>query len=274
MAQRSYRNRGSLLWDFYVNFVASRALFLSIFKRYERRVLRAAKDRAVDRNELVLPPQELWTLFHSGRLEHLRDRRLEPMRDLAQRIFGEQGDEGLLDAYCGHIYHEVSILTEEHESVGRFVRHHDPRRYRDLFREVSGYYPTRLRRVRRFFTYAMKRVTELLPKWSDERVVVRSAYLFGERYSRRAYGRGKVALYQRMYPTGGEIRGFYVAAQSFYDSGFLEEASEALSEADRMAQRLASERELMSDERQAVEAIRALEASLHGADSAPVASGG
>ena len=47
---------------------------------------------------------------------------------------------------------------------------HTPRRYRTLFEEVSGYYPLRLNRVMRFFRAAMKRIDELLPDWSDERV--------------------------------------------------------------------------------------------------------
>lgn len=228
MAARIYRNRGSILWDFTTHFIAARSLFLSIYRRYERRVIRSASDRGVDRTVLVLPPQELWKLFHLGRLQRLRDDRLAPMRTLSDRIFGEQGDEGLMDAYCRHIYHELAILVEEHQSVGRFVLQHDPRRYRELFNEVSGYYPMRLRRVRRFFQQAMRRLNELLPQWAEERVMIRCAYLFGARQSRRAYGRGREALLQRMYPEGGEILGYLTVGQSFQESGFLDRAEEAL----------------------------------------------
>jgi hypothetical protein len=228
MAARIYRNRGSVLWDFTAHFIAARSQFLSIYRRYERRVIRSASDRGVDRTVLVLPPQELWKLFHLGRLQSLRDDRLAPMRALADRIFGEQGDEGLMDAYCRHIFHEVAILVEEHQSVGRFVLQHDPRRYRELFNEVSGYYPMRLRRVRRFFQQAMRRLNELLPEWAEERVMIRCAYLFGERQSRRAYGRGREALLQRMFPEGGEILGYLSVGRSFQESGFLDRARDAL----------------------------------------------
>lgn len=223
--------RGALIWEFLTTFVAARRTFLSIHRRYERRVLRAARERGVPRTELRLPPKELWTLFSQRRLESLRDDRLAPLRDLTQQIFGPAGDSGLMDAYCGHIYHEISILSEEHRSVGRFVRHHDPRRYRSLFEEVSGYYPLRLNRVQRFFRSAMKRLDELLPGWSRERVLVRSAYLFGDSLAQRAYGSGREALYVRMYLNGGVIRGYLEAGRSFIDAGFAEYGRDALSHA-------------------------------------------
>jgi len=231
MAGGEITRRGAQIWDFVATFIAARRVFLAIYRRYERRVLQQARERGVPRSELKLPPQQLWQLFHLERIERLRDMRLKPLRDLASEIFGPGGDEGLMDAYCGHIYHEISILSEEHRSVGRFVRQHDPRRYRALFEEVSGYYPLRLGRVLRFFRAAMKRLDELLPRWSDERIVVRSAFLFGERLSRRAWREGREALYVRMYPNGGVIRGYLEAGRSFFDSGFTEYARQGLSEA-------------------------------------------
>ncbi len=251
--------RGALIWDFLTTFVAARRTFLAVYRRYERRVLAQARSRDVPRTQLKLPPQELWTLFHLDRLESLRDKRLAPLRDLATEIFGAAGDEGLMDAYCGHIYHEISILSEEHRSVGRFVRHHDPRRYRALFDEVSGYYPLRLNRVLRFFRAAMKRLDELLPRWSRERIVVRSAYLFGDRLSRRAWSDGREALYIRMYPNGGVVRGYLEAGRSFLDSGFTDHARLALGHAlcawegaDELVQQRPGERRALEEVREAM----------------------
>lgn len=249
---------GALLWDFLDTFIKGRAGFLSIQRRYDRRVLEAARQRGVDRTELKLPPDRLYRLFHLQRLELLRDRRLEPLRRMAPRIFGEEGDVGLMDVYCGHIFHEVSILSREHRSVGRFVRRKDPRRYRALFDEVSGYYPERLRRVKRFFALAMKRLDELLPGWAGERVIVRSVYLFGNELAQRAWGHGRAAFYKRMYPDGGEIRGYAIAAQSFADSGFTGHARGAISEAKAAASRVRARRTLTKTERSSLDAAKAL----------------
>jgi hypothetical protein len=251
-------NRGALQWDFLTTFVAARRAFLAIYRRYERRVLAAAKEGGVNRADLQLPPQQLWKLFHRRRLVQLRDGRLAALRRLAGEIFGVDGDEGLMDAYCGHIFHEISILSEEHRSVGRFVRHHDPRRYRALFEEVSGYYPVRLNRVQRLFRSAMKRLDELLPRWSRDRVFVRSMYLSGNELAKRAYGTGLEAFYFRMYPNGGLIRGYLEAGRSFYNSGFQERARVALGRALEAFEEAEKERELRPGERRAVEEVREL----------------
>lgn len=218
---------GAALWDFLATFVAARAAFRSIWRRYERRVVGAAERRNVPREKLVLPPALLARLFDLDQLQALRDRYLDPLREQAEAIFGERGDEGLLDAYCGHGYHELAILCEEHRSVGRFIRIHDPARYRELFAEVGRYYPTRLKRIRRFFRLGMARLEELLPTWSRHRVVVRSAYLFGEALARSAWREGLEGLYARMYPQGRAAKGWLEAARSFHAAGFDHEARQA-----------------------------------------------
>jgi hypothetical protein len=194
-------------------------------------VLAAAAKRNVARENLVLPPASLWRRVDLDRLEALRDQYLEPLRRQAHTIFGERGDEGLMDAFCGHVYHELAILCEEHRSVGRFVTLHDPERYRELFQEVSGYYPTRLKRIRRFFEKGMGRLEEMLPGWGRHRVVVRSAYLFGERIARSAWREGLDGLYARMYPKDRAAEGYLEAARSFHAAGFDLEAREAVGRA-------------------------------------------
>ena len=222
---------GAPLWDFFARFVEARHAFRLVRRRYERRVLAAAAARSVARENLVLPPAELWELFDLEQLVDLRDRYSGPLRRQADAIFGERGDEGLLDAFCGHVYHELAILCEEHRSVGRFVRLHDPERYRELFQEVSGYYPTRLKRIHRFFDKGLERLEELLPGWSRHRVVVRSACLFGERLGRWAWREGRAGLYARMYPQGRAAKGLLEAARSFHAAGFDERAAEFAAEA-------------------------------------------
>lgn len=222
---------GARLWDLLTTYVAARSAFREVWRRYERRVVSAARRRNVRREDLVLPPRLLARLFDLGELERLRDRLLAPLRAQLLAVFGPGGDEGLLDTYGGHVFHEISILCEEHKSVGRFTGVHDPARYRELFTEVGAYYPKRLRRVRRFLRLGMARLTELLPTWGRYRVVVRSAYLFGEELARSAWNEGLEGLYARMYPQGRATRGLLEAARSFHAAGFDAEARAALGRA-------------------------------------------
>lgn len=249
---------GAALWDFLRSFIAARRIFLAIYRRYEERVLSSALEQKARREHLVLPPSGLFELFNLRRLTFLCEVRLKPLRDMAERIFGAREDEELLDVYCSHIYHELSILTEEHRSVGRFVRIKDRRRYRQLFEEVSGSYPTRLKRIRRLFTGGLRRIEVLLPKWAEHRVIVRSVYLFGDRLSLHAYGKGLSALYGRMYPEGGEIAGYLDAARSFVGSGFVMRAREAAQSGVEVAERLGARRPLDRAEAHSAREVRAL----------------
>ncbi len=237
--------------------MAARRTFLSIYRRYERRVTSRAKALGMPRENLVLSPSDLYQLFNMRRLTFLKETRLKPLRALAHRLFAA-GDGELLDLYCSHIYHELSILHEEHRSVGRFVHIKDRRRYRKLYEEVSGYYPRRLKRIRRLFTGSVKRIENLLPKWAEHRVIKRSMYLFGDKLAKHAGEPGLAALYVRMYPAGGEIEGYLEASRSFVESGFVTRAREAVQEGVDASDRLRARRPLTPVEEQAVADVRAL----------------
>ncbi len=227
---------GGLVWDFLTAFFTSRRLFLRIFDRYEKRVLSFAGAVGVHRDDLVLPPADLARLFYPRRLQHLRDQRLAALRARAHALFREAGVVEPLDTVCSHVFHEVSILLEEHLSVVRFQHLSDPKRYEQAFAEVRGYYPLRLRRIRRLFADGLRRIEALCPTWAQDRVVVRSVWLFGERILRDVYEEGaREGLYARMYPEGRAAEGFLVAGKSFLGAGFRAEAEEALSQAVRAA---------------------------------------
>lgn len=253
---------GALLWDFLVSFVGARHAFQAIFDRYEERVLSASRRLGVSREALELPPKQLFELFHLRRLRFLKEVRLRTLRDLAERIFAEGEHEELLDVYCNHIYGELSILAEEHRSVGRFVRIYDRRRYRQLFEEVSGYYPARLRRIRWLFTGGLRRIEILLPQWAQHRAIIRGVYLFGDRLAHLAYGRDVGAIYGRMYPRGGEIAGFLAAARSFLGSGFMIRAREAAARGAEAVEGLRERRRLERDEQVVADEVVQLLARL------------
>jgi hypothetical protein len=246
---------GPLVWDFLTAFFASRRGFTSVFARYEARVLRFARDAGVHRDDLVVGPAELATLFYPRRLRHLRDRRFGPLRALAHALFRESGIAEPLDTICSHAFHELSILMEEHESVVRFQHLSDPRRYEQMFEEVRGYYPLRLRRIRRLLSDGLRRIEELLPAWAHDRVVVRSVYLFGERMLKGAYEEGLPRLYAHLHPKGGAAEGYLEAARSFAASRFVDEAREAARRAVEAARAARGGRRLGTEARRILESL-------------------
>jgi hypothetical protein len=260
---------GALLWDFLVSFVSARRTFVGIHQRYEARVRDASRRMGVGREALVLPPRELFELFDLRRLKFLKEQRLRGLRDLAEQVFAESEDEVLLDVYCSHIYHELSILAEEHRSVGRFLRIRDHRRYRQLFDEVSGYYPKRLQRIRRLFTGGLRRIENVLPTWVEHREIVRGVYLFGDRLARLAYDKDISALYRRMYPNGGDVLGYLAAARSFAGSSFMILAREAAQCSVDAGERLLGRRHLERAEEHALEEARDFLVRLDGEAGVP-----
>ena len=73
-----------------------------------------------------------------------------------------------------------------------------------------------------------------------DRVVVRSAYLFGGRIARGVWEEEAPpleSLYARMYPAGGAAQGYLEAGRSFLASGFAPEAEAALGSAVRAGKR-------------------------------------
>ncbi|MHC5052901.1 MAG: hypothetical protein ACYTGK_20115, partial [Planctomycetota bacterium] len=132
------------------------------------------------------------------------------------------------DSKVSRIYHELSILKEEHLSVRDFPRGGGgSREFARLFREVSEYYPQRLRRVRDLFARATQRLEELLPRFSADAIVLRSAYLFRNDLWPDNPGLGLGRFLNKMFPAEGVAHGFLQIARSFFRAGFFDNAMES-----------------------------------------------
>lgn len=230
-------NRHELKWQLIRSFFRSRSRFLRLFDRYERLVLGFAEELKTHRARLKLPADELLTLLDFKSLEELRDGELRTVKQIAHELFRGPDATDRFDHFVSTIYHELSILKEEHYTLKEDYVRLDQREYDRFFREVAEFYPKRLRHTRNLFGKALRRLEELLPSINTEQILVRSLFLFGEELLAGQYPRGLVGLYRRMYPEGGDIEGYAVAARSFAESGFEVEAAEAFRLAERAARR-------------------------------------
>src|SRR5574337_1272782 len=110
---RTDERRWLLLRTFYQSYRS----FHALLDQYERRVQSFAKKYAADRKELKLTPDALATLLDPHALAALRDGDLALLRETSHGIFrnGEVPDR--FDGHVSSIYHEVSLLKEEHWTV-------------------------------------------------------------------------------------------------------------------------------------------------------------
>lgn len=220
---RPDERRWLLLRTFYNSFRS----FHALLGQYERRVLAFAERDGVDRRELKLPPEELGTLLDPLALTALRDGDLAVLRECSHRLFRTAAAADPFDMHVASIYHEVSLLKEEHWTIREEGMSADATEYERYYREVNVYYPKRLRHVRNLYGRARKRLEVLLPSMGRSQVIVRSVFLFGDRLVRDIYRHGVADLYRHMYPEGGALRGYATAAKSFLDAGFGAEAVSA-----------------------------------------------
>lgn len=218
-------------WKLLKRFFRSRASFLSIFNSYEERVVSFSEEFATDRSRLKLPADQLQSLLDFKSLEQLRDRDILRLKETAHELFRASDSTDRLDHYISNIYHEISILKEEHYTLKEDFVRMDKKEYDRFFREVAEFYPKRLRHVKNLYQKALSRLEELLPDMANERIVVRSLYLFGEKLLGKSYRGGLRSLYNHMYPDLGDVGGYAVAGRSFLESGFTEEALQAFREA-------------------------------------------
>lgn len=231
------KNRHELKWQLFRSFFRSRAAFLTIFNRYEQRVLEFAGRHKTDRTRLKLGADDLQTLLDFRSLEEIRDGEILVLKETAHELFRVSDSTDRFDHCVSNIYHEISILKEEHYTLKEDFVRMEKREYDRFFREVAEFYPKRLRHVKNLYGQALRRLEELLPGMAHEKILIRSIYLFGEELLRDTYPRGLDGLYRKMYLEGGEVEGYAVVADSFLEAGFEEEALTAYRRAERASER-------------------------------------
>jgi hypothetical protein len=223
--------RQELLWQLFRSFFRSRTAFLTLFERYEARVLEFAEDLSIDRTRLRVSADDLLTLLDFKSLEELRDREILTLKQTAHVLFRGPDETDLFDHHVSNIYHELSILKEEHYTLKEDFLRLDQKEYDRFFREVAEFYPKRLRHIKNLYGKALRRLEALLPDMAGERVLIRSIFIFGDGLLQDSYRGGLSALYRKMYPGLGAPKAYVEVGESFLESGFEAEALAAFRKA-------------------------------------------
>jgi len=227
----------NLLWETVAKFFAAKKSFRAQNDNYEHLVKSYAKRQSVDRRRLQLGTREVAGLLDFKSIEELRNHHLRELKRLSHEMFRTEEITDLFDKYVSDIYHEISILKEEHYTVLTYASAYEEGQQGDLterdkiLEEVHEFFPRKMEQVDGLFRKAQARLEELLPEYGQDRVFVRSMFLFGEKLFADVYKGGLTDFYQRVYPQGGAAEGYLTAGRSLHESGFDEQASEALKKA-------------------------------------------
>ena len=222
------------IWDLIDAFYNARALFMDIYEAYEDGVLQHAKERGIDREELRLDAKGISALLDMKTLSDLRDNHLLPLKEISHDLFRSDDATDLFDRYVHDAFHEISILKEEHLKVYSFAPENahleEEEEYQAIMDEVHQLFPHKVHHVHALFGKAKGRLEQILPAFGEDRVLVRSLFLFGDELLGNVYEGGLAGFYKYLYPEHGAVEGYCRVGKSFLASGFLEKAREAFEE--------------------------------------------
>ncbi len=242
MSNRTFAESGSGdIWRILERFYRSRFHFLRIYDRYEELVAGYVEQLGIPREQIRLQPQELSQLLSYKELEVLRDEFLQPLKDACHALFRTRDTTEFLDRVVNDIFHELSILKEEHYNVLTYeaesresnadsgLDEDDSSRSGEIVREqqavldeVHDVFPQKVHRLHHLFEVALQRFEAILPNYSDNQVLIRSLFLHRDRFVSQAYERGLVDFYELMYGEKRIFEGYKMVGDSFYRSGFYE----------------------------------------------------
>ncbi len=221
---------GHTIWMIVQLFYRSRLVSNGVFETYEQKVLDYSRKVGIHRNDLRLKPAELGGLLDFKNLERLRDGYIWELKELSHLVFRGQDSTDLFDRYVSDIFHEISILKEEHYNVKTYAplyeRDKDEVELKYILDEAHTLFPQKLRHIKHLFGRALSRLESKLPSFTNYRPFVRSLYLQRSEFVAEAYPDGIRQFYRFMYRLG-PVEGFFQVGMNFFASGFLDEALEA-----------------------------------------------
>jgi hypothetical protein len=225
---------GHKLWTIVQLFYRSLLVFRDQYESYETKVKEFARERNTPREALRLNSRDLAGLLDFKKLESLRDRYIYRLKDLCHQVFRGQDQTDLLDRYVSDIFHEISILKEEHYNVKTYAPLYEKdERVAELeviLDEAHTGFPKLTRHILFLYQQAQSRMEEHLASFRSFTIFIRSLYLHRDDFVADAYPTGLSHFYRLMYPLG-PVEGFFEVGLSFYHAGFVDYARRAFLEA-------------------------------------------
>lgn len=224
------QERGHQCWRVVRLFYESLAEFNVQREAYDARVLEIARERGTPREALRLTAELLGSLLDFKALERLRDGGLFELKDLCHQIFRSNNQTDALDRFVSDIFHEISILKEEHYTVKIYAPMHERAEDQEFLQiildDAHEIFPKKMLHAATLFARARDALERHLPAMTKYPIVVRSLWLERDGFIATAYRDGIRHFYRLMY-LGGAAEGFFAAGSSFLDSGFVAQALEA-----------------------------------------------
>ncbi len=234
--------REEYIWTIVELFYRSLITFREQFEKYEWLVLQHSYRKGLDRQTLRLSAADLAGLLDFKAMETLRNDNIDPLKEACHIVYRDKTRTDPLDRFISDIFHEISILKEEHYNVKTYApqykKEDEEAEFSHIMDEAHVMFPKKLKHIRHLFRRARVRLEELMPTFVDCQILIRSLYLERDGWVKEAYEDGIRSFYRKMYPELRSIRGYYEAGMSFLESGFDDLALEAFRLAEKETSRV------------------------------------
>ncbi|MEM7261505.1 MAG: hypothetical protein AAF488_05895 [Planctomycetota bacterium] len=218
----------SHIWTIVERLYRSHHLYALQYQNYEAKVAEYVETLKIPRDKIRLPADELSRLLQFKQLERIRDRFLLPLKEACHALFRSDHSTDILDRLVNDIFHEISILKEEHYNVLTYAvqpeSQVDREEQKAILDEVHELFPIKVHRLRHLFDLARNRVESVLNQYRDNSVLIRSLFLTRDGFVAKADPHGLVYFYCWMYGEDRPFDGYVTVGDSFFDSGFFDYA--------------------------------------------------
>ncbi len=216
------------IWVIVERFYQVKQLYGRQYEEYEQMVAEYVEETGLPREEIRLGPEELARLLNFKELEMIRDSYLNPLKEACHELFRTEDSTDLLDRLVSDIFHELSILKEEHYNILTYEAQPtgelDRLEQSTILDEVHKMFPIKVHRLKHLFALAQKRMEATLGRHRKNEILIRSLYLNRDGFVRDAYPGGIVHFYELIFGKGAAISGFEAAGRSFMKAGFYHQA--------------------------------------------------
>ncbi|MFN0059132.1 MAG: hypothetical protein ACKVX7_11790 [Planctomycetota bacterium] len=198
---------------------------------YEALVAKYVEREGKPRDQIRLDPVELAGLLNFKEMERIRDDYLLPLKDASHTLFRTADNTDFLDRLVNDVFHEMSILKEEHYNIQTYENKPESALDREeldtILNEVHAMFPVKVHRIMHLLLRARGRLEKLLPTFRENPVLIRSLYLHRKDFVAEAYPDGLVQFYRFLYGDDRAHEGYRAVGDSFFNAGFYELARES-----------------------------------------------
>ena len=220
------------LYEIFRNFYNAKSIFYSQKKDFDEYIRKIKEQKSISNGNKLEPIDIMEAVEATIDFAKVMEDYLFPLKEKSHKLFRNEQEKtrDSFDLNVSTIYHRAALVKEkeyELENYGpQFKASNLLAEYAKILEDITDI-PEKLLEIDNLFSISEERLEEILklPENNQNKTIIRSIYLNSN--LSEIYSGGIERLYERIY-NNGPAEGYLTVAKSFYDSGFIHEAADAI----------------------------------------------